>query len=160
MKAENAKTDKGQKLTLKQKKLVEALPKSDSVAEAGEKAGYYDRKTAHRALKSISERAPEILERLGLTIEHVGDKCLRPLLDAKETKFFATNGVVMETREVAANDIRLRAVDLWAKLMGAYTAQKVQVSGGLSLDFNHVSDDELDRAIADLTEPSEPPAKT
>jgi hypothetical protein len=159
MKAENAKTNKGQKLTLKQKKLVEALPKSDSVAEAGEKAGYCDRQTAHRALKGISERAPEILERLGLTIEHVADKCLRPLLDAKETKFFASNGVVMEEREVAASDIRLRAVDLWAKLKGAYTAQKVQVSGGLSLDFNHVSDDELDRAIAELTEPSEPPAK-
>jgi hypothetical protein len=159
MESKKSKTEKGQKLTIKQKKLVEALPKSDSVAEAGEKAGYAYRQDAHRALKSVAERAPEVLERLGLTIEHVADKCLRPLLDAKETKFFASNGVVVETRAVEASDIRLRAVDLWAKLMGAYTAQKVQVSGGLSLDFNHVSDDELDRAIAELTEPSESPAK-
>jgi hypothetical protein len=151
----SAKSQK-QKLTLKQKKLVEALPKSDSVAEAGEKAGYHDRSTAHRALKGISERAPEVLERLGLTIEHVANKCLRPLLEAKETKFFSDKGIVIQKVDVEANDIRLRAVDLWAKLMGAYTAQKVQVSGGLSLDLSHVSDDELDRTIADLASPSEP----
>ena len=38
-----------QKLTLKQSRLIKALPVSDSVAEAGEKAGYHDRQTAHRA---------------------------------------------------------------------------------------------------------------
>jgi hypothetical protein len=151
---------KGEKLTLKQKRLVEALPTSDSVAEAGEKAGYYDRKTAHRALKSVSERAPEVLERLGLTIEHVADKCLRPLLEARETKFFANAGIVLDTREVEALDIRIRAIEVWARLMGAYTAQKVQLSGGLSLDFNHVSDDELDQTISSLLEPPQPGAKS
>ena len=54
MSSKKSETTKGEKLTLKQKKLVEALPKSSSVAEAGERAGYYDRKTAHRALKSVS----------------------------------------------------------------------------------------------------------
>ena len=151
--------EKKQKLTLKQKRLVEALPESGSVAEAGNTAGYYDRQTAHRALKSIAERAPEVLERLGLTIEYVADKCLRPLLEAEETKFFADKGIVMQTVNVKANDIRLRAIDTWARLMGAYTAQKVQLSGDLSLDLNHVSDDELDRTIADLARPSQPPTK-
>jgi hypothetical protein len=158
MPAKKPKAAAHEKLTLKQSKLVQELPNSGSVAEAGTKAGYACRQDAHRALKSVAERAPEVLERLGLTIEHVADKCLRPLLDAKETKFFASNGVVMETRDVEASDIRLRAVDLWAKLMGAYT-QKVQLSGGLSLDFNHVSDDELDRTIANLVGPSQPPTK-
>jgi hypothetical protein len=157
MESKKPKTGKGEKLTLKQKKLVEALPTSDSVAEAGKKAGYPYRQDAHRALKSIAERAPEVLERLGLTIEHVADKCLRPLLKAKETKFFADKGVVIETRDVEALDIRLRAVDTWAKLMGAYTAQKVQVSGGLSHDFSHVGDDELAQSIADLLKPPQSP---
>jgi hypothetical protein len=148
-----------QKLTVKQKKLVEALPTSDSVAQAGEKAGYAYRQDAHRALKGIAERAPEVLERLGLTIEHVADKCLRPLLEAKETKFFANAGIVLDTREVEALDIRIRAIEVWARLMGAYTAQKVQVSGGLSLDLRHVSDDELDETIARLLEPPQPAAK-
>lgn len=144
---------KTQKLTLKQTKLLQALPTSASVAEAGQKAGYAYRQDAHRALKSISERAPEVLERLGLTIEHVADKCLRPLLEATETKFFANNGIVLDKREVAALEIRLRAIEVWARLMGAYTAQKVQLSGDLTLDLNHVSDDELDKSIAELLPP-------
>lgn len=137
-------------LTVKQSKLLKELPTSASVSEAGEKAGYYDRQTAHRALKGIAERAPEVLERLGLTIEYVADKCLRPLLEAKETKFWADKGIVMETREVDALDVRLRAIEVWARLMGAFTAQKVQVSGDLNLDLNHVSDDELNSAISNL----------
>src|SRR5258708_2156413 len=104
---------KKNKLTLKQAKLVKELPNSTSIAEAGEKAGYAHRQDAHRALKGISERAPEVLERLGLTIEHVADKCLRPLLDAKETKFFADKGIVIETRDVEANEVRLRAIEVW-----------------------------------------------
>jgi hypothetical protein len=149
-----------QKLTLKQKRLVEALPTSKTIAEAGETAGYAYRQDAHRALKSISERAPEVLERLGLTIEHVADKCLRPLLDAKETKFFASNGIVLDTREVDALDTRIRAIEVWARLMGAYTAQKVQLSGDLTLDLNHVSDDELDRTISALLAEPEPTPET
>jgi hypothetical protein len=145
--------EKKQKLTLKQKRLVEALPNSNSVAEAGETAGYYDRPTAHRALKSISERAPEVLERLGLTIEHVANNCLRPLLEAKETKFFADKGIVLTTKEVEASDIRIRAIEVWARLMGAYTAQKLQLSGDLTLDLNHVSNDELDRTSGERAAP-------
>lgn len=144
---------KMQKLTLKQTKLLQELPKSASVAEAGEKAGYFDRQTAHRALKGIGERSPEVLDRLGLTIEHVADKCLRPLLEAKETVFFANKGIVLDSREVEALGIRIRAIEVWAQLRGAYTPQKVQLSGDLTLDLNRVSDDELDQSIADLLPP-------
>lgn len=146
-----------QKLTVKQARLIKALPVSVSVAEAGEKAGYHHRQTTHRALKAVSERAPEVLERLGLTIEHVADKCLRPLLDAKKTEFFQHQGIVMTEREVEALEIRLRAIEVWAKLMGAYTPQKLEVSGDLGLI--HASDAELDEAIKTLTGAVEPPAK-
>jgi hypothetical protein len=152
--------EKKQKLTLKQSKLIQELPNSTSIAEAGEKAGYSDRTASNRALKSISERAPEVLERVGLSIEHVVNNCLRPLMDAKETKFFANAGIVLDQREVAANDIRIRAIEVWARLMGAYTAQKVQLSGDLTLDLNHVSDDELDRTISALLAEPEPTPKT
>jgi hypothetical protein len=147
---------KKEKLTLKQARLIKALPESNSVAEAGAKAGYAYRQDAHKALKSIGERAPEVLERLGLTIDFVADKCLRPLLDAMETKFWANQGVVLDQRDVAALDIRLRAIDIWAKLKGAYTPQKVQVSGDLNLELTHASDQELDEAIANLSEPPRP----
>lgn len=152
------KQNRKHKLTLKQKRLVEALPTSNSVAEAGAKAGYFDRQTAHRALNNLSEHAPEVLNRLGLTIEHVADKCLRPLLEAKETLFFANKGIVLDHREVEALGIRIRAIEVWAQLMGAYAAQKMKLSGDLTLDLNHVSDDELDKSIAELLQP-EPQTK-
>jgi len=151
---------KGEKLTLKQKKLVEALPVTHSIAEAGIMAGYSDRQGASRALKGIAEKAPEVLERLGLTVEHVADKCLRPLLEAKRKEFFQNGGIVMQEKEVEDNGTRIRAIEVWARLMGAYTAQKVQLSGDVSLNLNHVSDDELDRTITSLLKPSEPPAKS
>ena len=160
MSSQKPKTPKGEKLTIKQKKLVEALPVTNSIAEAGAVAGYSDRTAASRALKGISERAPEVLDRAGLGIEHVVNKCLRPLLEARETKFFANAGIVLDTREVEALDIRIRAIEVWARLMGAYTAQKVQLSGGLSLDFNHVSDDELDQTISNLLEPPQSAPKS
>jgi hypothetical protein len=142
------KKQSGKKFTIKQARLLKALPTSKTVAEAGEKAGFACRQSAHEAFKGITERSPEVLERLGLTYEHVLDKCLRPLLTATETKFFHNQGIVMEREEVEALDIRLRAIDTWAKLAGAYSAQKVNVGG--SLNVSHVSDAELDESITDL----------
>jgi hypothetical protein len=141
---------KKESLTLKQARLLKELPTSSSVAEAGAKAGYACRQSTHEAFKGVTQRAPEVLEELGLTYEYVLDKCLRPLLEAKETKFFQNGGIIMQERDVEALDIRLRAIDTWAKLMGAYSVQKVNVSGTLNLDITHVSDAELNQSITDL----------
>lgn len=154
---EKAKGKKNAKLTIRQSRLLKALPTSKTVAEAGEKAGFACRQSAHEAFKGITERAPEVLERLGLTYEHVLDKCLRPLLTATETKFFPHQGIVMEREQVEALDIRLRAIDTWAKLAGAYSAQKVNVGG--SLNVSHVSDAELDESINDLLGGPQPKPK-
>jgi hypothetical protein len=66
------------------------------------------------------------LRRVGLALIDVGypiDRLLTqdllPLLKATETRFFQHGGVVVETREVAALDIRLRAA---LGLLGAYDA--------------------------------------
>jgi hypothetical protein len=144
------KKKKTDSLTVKQARLLKALPTSKTVAEAGEKAGYACRQSAHQAFRDITEKTPEVLERLGLTSEYVVDKCLRPLLTATETKFFQNQGVVMQREEVEALDIRLRAIDVWAKLAGAYSVQKLNLSGRLNVDVTHVSDEELDEAITDL----------
>ena len=117
-------------LTLKQAKLVKALPTSASVSEAGRKAGYSDAPTAHRALATIREKMPDVLDRHGLTADFAAQKCLK-LMDAKETRFFAKDGLVMETREVEALDVQLRALDAWAKMYGAFREDKIQV------DVNH-----------------------
>ena len=44
----DSKSEKKQKLTLKQAKLVKELPNSTSIAEAGEKAGYAYRQASLR----------------------------------------------------------------------------------------------------------------
>jgi hypothetical protein len=147
---EKSKGKRNAKLTIKQSRLLQALPTSKTFAEAGEKAGFACRQSAHQAFKDITEKTPEVLERLGLTSEYVIDKCLRPLLTATETKFFQNQGVVMQREEVEALDIRLRAIDVWAKLAGAYSVQKLNVSGNLNVDVSHVTDEELDEAITDL----------
>lgn len=138
------------KLTVKQSRLLKAIPNSKTLSEAGAKAGFACRQSAHVAFNGIAEKTPEVLERLGLTSEYVVDKCLRPLLTATETKFFQNQGIVMERVDVEALDIRLRAIDVWAKLAGAYSVQKLDVRGNLHLDVTHVSDEELDEAITDL----------
>jgi hypothetical protein len=63
----------GRGLTLKQAKLVKELPTAHSVAEAGRKAGFANRQEAHRALESIREKMPEVLERHGLTADFAAD---------------------------------------------------------------------------------------
>ena len=144
------------KLTVRQARLIKELSTSKTVAEAGEKAGFACRQSAHEAFKGITERAPEVLERLGLTYDYILDKCLRPLLEARETKFFQKEGIVMQEKEVEALDIRLRAIDTWAKLAGAYSVQKVNVSGNLSVGVTNVSDAELEESIASLLGRPEP----
>ena len=69
-------------------------------------------------------------------------------MEANETKSFASNGIVMEKREVAALDVRLRAIEVWAKLAGAYT-QKVEVGGRIEhgIDLSGVPDSILQRVV-------------
>ncbi|MFA5377108.1 MAG: hypothetical protein WC455_15260 [Dehalococcoidia bacterium] len=59
----------------------------------------------------------------GITSESIA-KRLKAQLNAKETKFFQHEGVVVETRDVIAWAIRQRATDMALKLMGAYPAEK------------------------------------
>lgn len=116
---------KKRELGPKQQRLVKALPKAASIAQAGRSAGYGTKQAALRAYKGIKERAPEILERIGYGQEVVLGN-LGKLTGATETKFFADKGIVLETREVEANDIRLRANVELAKIHGAYEKDESQ----------------------------------
>jgi hypothetical protein len=153
-----SKEERKQRLTVGQQKLVESLIMTKSIAEAATVTS--DRAAASPALIDIPENAPEVLEGVGASIEYVINNLLRPLMDAKETKFFTKAGIVLDAREVPALGTRIRALQIWAKLIGAQIIQKVQVSSGLSPDFNNVSDDELSQAISNLLEPPQPAAKS
>ena len=86
---------------------------------------------------------------------------LGSLLDAKETKFWADKGVVIETREVEAQDIQIRAAVELAKMHGAYPKGKdenVMIdSGGLMINvgvFTAPGAAELFEELKRRTEPS------
>ena len=106
-------------------------------AEAARAAGYSKRSAkslGHKMLKSIAERMPEVLERMGYQDEKLITKYLEPLLRAKDTKFFAHKGKVRDRRDVADNDIRLKALDTVFRLKGSYAAvqQEQQVTHTLT----------------------------
>ncbi len=153
-----SKEERKQKLTIGQQKLVESLIMTKSVGEAATVTS--DRTAASPALMDIPENAPEVLKGVGASIEYVVNNLLRPLMDANETKFFTKAGIVLDAREVPALGTRIRALQIWAKLITAQIIQKVHVSSGLSTDLNNVSDDELNQAISNLLEPPQPAAKS
>ena len=98
--------------------MVKALPTAPSIAAVGRIAGYGIKEAVLRGYKRIKERAPEMLERIGFGEEHVLGK-LGKLIEAKETKFFHHQGIVMETREVEALGIQIKAVDMALQVQGA-----------------------------------------
>lgn len=80
-------------------------------------------------------------------------KCkLITLLDAKETKFFAHEGVVTDEREVECLGIQAKALDMALKVKGSYAAQKTEVSGpgggpvpivAANIDFSKMTTEDL-----------------
>lgn len=99
--------------------VVAARTDGATLEEAAIAAGLAPYKqAAARVEKRALAKAPEIFESMGISVETLGRKILQKL-DAKETKFFHNQGIVMETREVDAHDIQLKAVDLGLRVHGA-----------------------------------------
>jgi hypothetical protein len=112
-----------QLLTPKQARFLKELRKATTQAQAVLKAGYETNnpdQTASNVLARIIRRAPEALERCGLDLETLVKKRLVPALGAKETKFFAWEGEVTDSRDVVAWDARLKSLDMAFRLHGAY----------------------------------------
>lgn len=108
------------KLTRKQKKLVEALTKVDTVAEAGRMAGFETRQAAHQALKRIQETIPELMKRLGADDEYLIAETLRRSKELKTTEHFAHQGVVIDSKEKDDNGGQWRYHDALLKIRGIY----------------------------------------
>lgn len=122
-------------LNNQQRLAVELMLAGLEPREALKRAGY----ASDGPLKTIQSKMPELMARVGLTDEYLINERLKPLLVAEETKFFKTTQdvveieyvdgapvkherkeLVIEQRNVIANDIRLRALDMAFKLTGSY----------------------------------------
>ena len=108
------------RLTSKEALFAEARMEGATLEEATRTAGYAPhRQQGFKVEQRIAEKAPEVFNRIGLTVERFGKK-LEQLLDAKEVKHFANKGIVLDTKEVEALDIQSRAVDMGLRTHGAY----------------------------------------
>jgi hypothetical protein len=68
----------------------------------------------------------EILDAAGMTDSFLAQNCLKPLLRATTTKFFQYEGQVTDSRKVADNDARLRALDIALRIKGKYAPLAVE----------------------------------
>lgn len=108
------------RISEREARLLKELAKPGRIQDAGRRAGYPSPQRTSQALAGIREKAPEILDRIGLGIEVALKRHLKPLLEAKETVFFQNQGIVTDQRDVEALDIRLRATEDLLKIHGAF----------------------------------------
>jgi hypothetical protein len=115
--------------TPRQLALLKNLSMGCSITEAARKAGYSEKwpgQAGYQALQNLKVKMPELLDRLGLNEAMLIEKHLKPLLRAQTTKFFQHDGKVRDKRVVAANEIRLQALDMAFRLRGSYAPKGAQ----------------------------------
>jgi Terminase small subunit len=117
-------------LNPRQSRFEIAYVKTRSLKKAALAAGYSPKnptQSGRQALAVIKEKAPEVMNRLGLTLETIIHKYLTPLLEAEETKFAQFEGEFTDAVEVDALSIRLGAVRTALEIHGAIGAGAVAV---------------------------------
>jgi len=107
-------------LNEKRRKLLAGISEGLNVSEAGRVAGYGTPQSSHRAMNLIRMNTPELLAQIGLPAEKLLKGTFLKELEATETVFFSHQGIVIESREVIAHDIRLRTAIELAKMHGLY----------------------------------------
>ena len=121
---------KGYRLTPRRRKLIELMAQGGmSNSQAAIAAGYSPknaRQSAYQVLNQLSLTMPELLDKAGLSKPAVIDKYLRKLLDAKRTQFFQYKGRVRDKRLVDALEIQIAALEVWARMMGAYAPTRTE----------------------------------
>jgi hypothetical protein len=122
----------------RQKKFIEARAKGKSLAQAAKAAGYshtYPRQSGFQVEQHLRGRVPDLLEKHGLSEDSLIYKYLRPLLEAKETKFFQKDGKVKQKVNVADNGIRLSALRTAFDLHGSFAPrdQKLAAQMGVKM---------------------------
>jgi len=112
---------KRRKLTTRQKKLLQGIAKGLTNKEAALQAGFSPKnpdQSATQALELIESKAPDLFARHGLDDDSFIQNYLVPALNANETKYFAHEGRVKDSRTVKAWGPRTAMIALTARLKG------------------------------------------
>jgi hypothetical protein len=108
----------GKTIKPKERKLIKAIIDGKSVNEASKISGYNPTYTPVVLRKpEVKEIFAAYLDKAGLSDTVLSEK-IRDLVHAKEKRFFAHAGIVMDEREVPALEIQRRSVELACKLKG------------------------------------------
>ena len=81
---------------------------------------------ANDVLNSLNTQMIQAMDKAGITLDRLLGQ-LSDELQAKDTKFFADKGIIKDTAEVIAHDVRQRARIDAHKLRGDYPATGVNV---------------------------------
>ena len=119
------------KISVKERKLIKARIEGKTVTESAKIAGMgrtYASKSIERP--QVKELFASLLDKAGLTDEKLASK-IAQLAEAKETKFFANQGIILDQREVEAIETQRKMTEFACKLKG-HLVEKVE--GSLSED--------------------------
>jgi hypothetical protein len=102
--------------------------------ESARQAGYQcESDSSYSAIGSMNKKYWTEQIEIWLTEEGLSRTKLKhkllSLLDAKETKFFAHMGEVVEEKDVDALGIQIRALDMALKVKGEYAPEKKEITG-------------------------------
>lgn len=112
-----------EKLTLKQSRFAKAFMKTRSLKEAALAAGYSQKnpsQSGQQALDTLKEKAPDVMARLGLTMEAIIQNHLTPLLTSTEVRLSQHEGEFTDSVELANDGIRLGATRTALELLNAF----------------------------------------
>lgn len=131
---------KDKKLTPRQRNLVKNMAMGMTQTDAARAAGYSEksaRQAGHQAMQKIAASGvgADLLDRHGLTDDALVTKYILPLLEAKETKFFQSEGKVTQQVEVNDNVTRRVMVDLVCRIKGLFKAEQAPVAEGVKVFF-------------------------
>jgi len=121
-------------LTHRERMLIRCLSQGMSVMRAALKAGYSDQnpgQSGYQALKAVREKAPELLDRHGLTDDALIEKHLKPMLNATRTVFVKHEGKVTDDREVIAWGPRIASLDLAFRIRGMYKSERKKTTSNI-----------------------------
>lgn len=121
-------------LSGKERIFFKALVAGKTEMEAARIAGYSSVTAAVRAFRSkVSTSGVNMmsLATAGVTPARAAQKLAR-LMDAKQTKFFASKGIVYDERDVDDNKVQLEATQTYFKLAGLEPASKQKIEMSVS----------------------------
>jgi hypothetical protein len=130
---------RGTELTEKQAKYVKNRAKGLNKTDSAIKAGYSEKvagQAAYAVEKSIERKMPQVLEKANLGPDVLVARYLKRLLNARETKFFAHQGKVIEKKTVAAQNVRLGALIETFKLGGHYSEDHGNTDVNINILWN------------------------